>query len=131
MKYLWVATFKDGHKIRQPNDDRYSKHDDSSDWNPSAFRDIQEYDSSLTYFELAGYALDLETGLFYPPAGDAFSLESEPLKDRKLIYFREIEQSWVDGVDQGAETKRFAMGYAGIDKRNKVKTKVIYLNGKY
>ena len=55
LDWLWTACFYDEKKIaedgndrnaytyiKQPPDDRYSKHDDSADWNPSSYRDFLE-----------------------------------------------------------------------------------------
>ncbi len=96
LKYLFEATFKDGHMIRQPIDDRYSKHDDTAEHNLSAFTDVQEYmeKSPVDIFALVGhdrqiYAVSLETGEFFVN-GTTFMLDQplEELQDRKLIYFR-------------------------------------------
>ncbi len=96
LKYLWEATFKDGTMISQPPDDRYSKHDDKAEHNPSAFRDLLDHQetSELEFFALVGqdrqiYAVSLDTGEFFVN-GTTFMLDQplEELKDRKLIYFR-------------------------------------------
>ena len=96
LKYLWEATFKDGTMISQPSDDRYSKHDDTAEHNPSAFRDLLDHQevSPLEFFALVGqdrqiYAVSLDTGEFFVN-GTTFMLDQplEELKDRKLIYFR-------------------------------------------
>ena len=42
MKYKWVARFKKK-TISQPSDDRYSKYDPKSEYNPSSFRDFLDY----------------------------------------------------------------------------------------
>ena len=42
MKYKWIANFKKK-AIIQPDDDRYSKYDPEAEWNPSSFRDFQDY----------------------------------------------------------------------------------------
>ena len=96
LKYLWEATFKDGHIIRQPLDDRYSKHDDSAEHNPSSFRDLLDYMqvSPLEFFALVGhdrqiYAVSLSTGEFFVNGG-IFMLDQplEELLERKIIYYR-------------------------------------------
>lgn len=53
--YLWTAIFADGTHIHQPPDDRYSKHDDMAEYNPSAFRDILDkmQESKLVGFDLS------------------------------------------------------------------------------
>ena len=96
LKYLWEATFKDGHIINQPLDDRYSKHDDTAEHNPSAFRDLLDYieKSPLEFFALVGrdrqiFAVHLDTGEFFVNGG-VFALDQplEELLDRKIIYYR-------------------------------------------
>ena len=97
-KYLWQAKFANDGVISQPEDDRYSKHDDNAEHNPSAFRDIQEYEEKsgvpLVQFSLHGrdggiYAVNLLSGEFFMN-GTVFMLDQplEELKDRKLIYYR-------------------------------------------
>ena len=96
LKYLWEATFKDGHIIRQPLDDRYSKHDESAEHNPSSFRDLLDYmeTTPLEFFALVGhdrqiFAANLPTGEFFVNGG-VFMLDQplEELLDRKIIYYR-------------------------------------------
>ena len=86
LKYLWEATFKDGTMISQPPDERYSKHDDTAEHNPSAFRDILDHQevSPLEFFALVGqdrqlYAVCLETGEFFVN-GTTFMLD-QPLEE--------------------------------------------------
>jgi hypothetical protein len=98
LKYLWTARFKDGHIISQPKDDHYSKHNDTADWNPSAFRDIQEYQKApLISFELVNTSIErdrtavlLDDGSFVHLGNTSFKLEKpgEDIVDRKLIYYR-------------------------------------------
>lgn len=133
MRLLWTAHFDDGNFIEQPEDDRYSKHDDNADWNPTAFKDIQEYDGNLAVFSLYDgenefYSIDLRNGLF-KTKNAKFSLEGTLLTDRKLIYFREMEQNFVNGQSDGPRIVRYAMGYEGKNSTGKVEKKVIYING--
>lgn len=95
-RYLWEAVFEDGHIITQPANDRYSKHDDTKEHNPSAFQDILDYQkkSPLQFFALIGqdrqvWAVSFLNGEFYVN-GYTFMLDQplEELKDRKLIYYR-------------------------------------------
>lgn len=139
LKYLWTAVFKDGSQLDQPEDDRYSKHDDNAEWNPSAFRDIQEHPSEVQIFALRGadsaFYVNLETGEFATLNGleanpIVYSLEQEPLKKRKLIYVREMQQHQVLGEDAGAPyVNRYIIGYEGKNSKNRVEKKVIYING--
>ena len=43
LDWKWEARFLDGKVITQPDDDKYSKHDDSKEWNPSSYRDFLDY----------------------------------------------------------------------------------------
>lgn len=119
-KYLWQARFANDGVISQPEDDRYSKHDDNAEHNPSAFRDIQEYEEStgvpLVQFSLHGrdgdiYAVNLLTGEFFLN-GTVFMLDQplEELKDRKLIYYRTQRMDLQTGERY---THAFSFGYEG------------------
>ena len=136
MRYLWKSYHEDGTIIEQPEDDRYSKHDDSVDWNPSAFRDVQDQESPVRVFQLldstAGesFSVNLKDGLFNCGRG-YFSLENTPLKNRKLIYFREVEQAYENGQLGEANIVRYAIGYEGKNIEGKIEKKVIYINGAY
>lgn len=134
LKFLWTAVFKDGQIINQPDDDKYSKHDDEAEWNPSAFRDVQDKGiENVAVFGLANetevYAVNLELGQF--SVGDQlFSLEEEPLQKRKLVFFREVLQHQVLGQDTGAPyVNRYILGYEGRNSHNKVEKKFIYIDG--
>jgi len=127
---LWEAFFNDGHSIQQPADDRYSKHDDSSGYNPSAFRDIQDYEkkAALTIFILGDVQVSLSEGFFIINGVPVF-LEDEPLTDRKLIYYRVMETSWTDGLQTEPKILKYAVGYEGKNSKGKVEKKVIYIDG--
>lgn len=118
LKYLFEATFADGHMIRQPLDDRYSKHQEGAEHNFSAFTDVQEYmeKSPVAIFALIGhdrqvYAVSLETGEFFVN-GTTFMLDQplEELLDKKLIYFRTRRASLESGA---VETYAYNFGYEG------------------
>jgi hypothetical protein len=118
LKYLFEVTFKDGHMIRQPIDDRYSKHVEGAEHNFSAFTDVQEYieKSPVDVFALVGhdrqiYAVSLETGQFFVN-GTTFMLDQpfEELLDRKLIYFRTRRADLQSGEVQ---TYAYNFGYEG------------------
>lgn len=97
LKYLWTGYFDDGKVLEQPEDDRYSKHDDAADHNPTAFRDLLDYCSkaNLIYFDINdgtfAYGVDLPTGNF-GINGTWFNIEDqdEPLSDRKIVFWREV-----------------------------------------
>lgn len=131
LKYLWEARFEDGHVIQQPEDDKYSKHNDSLPQNPSAFRDILDYQkkSPLSLFALIRQednsvsAVSLKSGMFYIN-NTAFRLEQHPLNNRKLIYYR----TQVGDLQTGeSQTITFNFGYEGTNG-TKVEKKVITIN---
>lgn len=118
LKYLWEATFKDGHRLHQPHDDRYSKHVDGAEHNFSAYTDLLDYTkvSPVEVFALVGhdrqiFALNLETGEFFVN-GALFMLDQplEELLDRKLIYFRTQRADLQSGQQY---TYAYNFGYEG------------------
>lgn len=138
LKYLWSAVFVDRHEINQPEDDRYSKHDDEAEHNPSAFRDVLEYmeDMPLLTFTLKGdgeiYATNLQTGEFaivYHNGYSKFSLEDTPLTDRKVIFFRQVQQHTVGGETLPPQVARYILGYEGKNAQGETEKKVIYIDG--
>lgn len=134
MQYLWSAYFKDGSVLNQPDDDRYSKHDDTKEWNPSAFRDIQEYQFPVEAFTLFNVdtdefiGVDLVNGNFFTESM-TFSQEKEPLENRKLIYFRDVETKFMSDGRVERNILRYAIGYEGTNSNGKVEKKVLYING--
>lgn len=133
LKYRWVATFEDGTEIVQPDDDRYSKHDDGADHNPSAFRDILDYEkvSKLRIFTLIDSKgepfadIDLNTRSFWLN-GTNFRLEDPftELTDTKLIYYRSMSKDFMTGR---VECLAYNFGYEGKDEKGKVIKKVVTL----
>ena len=118
LKYLWRAKFANDGVISQPEDDRYSKHDDKAEHNPSAFRDILDYEkvSPLAIFSLHGrngeiYAVNLFSGEFFIN-GTSIWLDqpAEELLDRKLIYFRTQRADLQSGEQY---TYAYNFGYEG------------------
>lgn len=129
-KYHFEATFKDGTMISQPADDRYSKHDDKAEHNPSAFRDVLDHMevSPLEFFALVGqdrqiFAVSLDTGEFYVN-GTTFMLDQplEELTDRKLIYFRTQRMNMQNG---DMYTHAYNFGYEGKTATGKTLKKII------
>jgi len=150
LQYLWTAWFDDGTVIKQPADDRYSKHEDDADNNPSAFRDIIDHQkkANLIYFDINddvfAYGIDLPSGRF-GINGTWFSLEdiSNPIKDRKLIYYRTVDKDIVLNtvVEKDGKTTTtidekeprviaYYFGYEGKNASGKIETKVIRIDAK-
>lgn len=135
LDYLWTAYFDDETIIEQPEDDRYSKHDESAEWNPSAFRDVTEKidnGASVDLFVLYGdgvvHTVDLVHGKFTID-GNEIELENDCTTQRKLIYYRNVEKDWIDGVEQNPRIVGYSFGYEYKDEKGRVQKKVITLNG--
>lgn len=129
-KYLFEASYEDGHVITQPEDDRYSKHVDGAEHNFSSFTDVMDYSekSPLEIFALVGrdrqvFAVSLKTGEFFVN-GATFMLDQplEELTDRKIIYYRTKRMDMVNG-NQIVHAYNF--GYEGTDQKGKRVKKVI------
>lgn len=136
LKYIWTGYFDDGKVMEQPEDDRYSKHDDAADHNPTAFRDLLEYmdKAKLIYFDINdgafAYGVDLPTGRF-GINGTWFSIEDqdEPLTDRKIVYWREVkldrhlipekdEEGKVTSIRTEDDEPRITAYYFGYEGKN-------------
>lgn len=136
LKYNWSAIFVDGHIIVQPEDDRYSKHDDAADHNPSAFRDILDYQESspIKLFILddgddsEAVYLNLLDGTF-ALGGFPFKLDHEGSIDRKLIFFRNVAQDYVDGAAQEPRVESYTVGYEYKNKDGKNVKRMITIDG--
>lgn len=110
LKYLFIATLKDGTSIAQT-------HDDVSITNPSksAFYDIIDKDVEKFYLldaEGNNYGVDLSDGAFYINGAKIFihDRNEEILSNFRLIYFRRVK-------------KDFNINYEEID------TQITYLLG--
>lgn len=135
--YLWSAVFENGHCITQPEDDRYSKHDPSNSYNPSAFRDVLDYSKKSPlksfglinkYIPTKSINLTLDDGKFITGNGDSFKLEAvgEELADRQIIYYRTMQYDMNSGVQR---VMSYNIGYKGKDKATgKVIEKVITID---
>lgn len=129
-KYLFTATFEDGHQVKQDHDDRSINHVEGAEKNPSAFTDVLDYSkkSDVAVFSLESergdiYAVSLKTGEFFVN-GHTFMLDQpmEELTDRKLIYFRTRRLNMVSG-DQ--YTHAYNFGYEGTTPAGKRLQKII------
>ena len=139
LKYRWTAYFEDGKVMEQPEDDRYSKHDDTAEYNPSSFRDLLEYEekSKLIYFDINdgtfAYGVDMPSGRF-GINGTWFSLETdESLAKRKLIYWRGVQKD--DKLHANGEVAEgepyvyaYFFGYTGINSKGERVQKVVRID---
>lgn len=135
LKYLWWASFDDGQMIAQPEDDSYSKHDDTQEHNPSSFRDILDYQerAGLESFGLSDresdiFELNLKTGSvrlgeYY------FKLDTEENIERKLIYFRNVRQEYNDGIAGEPWIESYSVGYEYKNKDGKTVKRLIHIDG--
>lgn len=131
LKLLWRAYFSGAEVLKQPEDDRYSKHDDKAEHNPSAFRDVIEHPRELHHFALfegdeLRHGIDLRNGIFYTGNGHPkynYMLEDNlaPLKDRKVIFYRDMLQQGdlENGVGE-PYVNAYVLGYEGKDADDKV-----------
>lgn len=148
LRILWSAVFEDGHIIDQPQDDKYSKHDETAEWNPSSFRDLLEYEeiSKLKWFHLLEtkkrsvtirnghdvtshariWALNAQTGDFYLD-GVKFRLDDWQ-GDRKLIYFRKMLRDNIDGEWQEPRVASYNFGYE-YNENGKTVKRIITIDG--
>lgn len=131
--WLWQAHFADGKVIKQPEDDRYSKHDDLADWNPSSFRDFLEYfndgEHKLSSFGLVNektqqvvvVRLDMDKPkMFSYKNGDVgvtpIHKEMQLLKHVQPIYYRAMRNTVIDGKFGEPEVEAYCIGYQGKNK---------------
>lgn len=144
LKYLWTAYFKDNAAISQPADDRYSKHIEGAEHNPSAFRDVLDYAEKILlvgfmlsdgerfyYVDLvrAEFVIGFHNDMKFNIGDSKFHLEDTPLTDRKVIFFRQVRQDYIDGAAQEPYVARYCFGYEGKNAQGNVEKKVIYING--
>ena len=142
-KYLWKATFEN-RVITQHPMDLYSKHDPNAEWNPSSFRDFQEYfekhPDELRKFELVTegevYTLLLDhpdkpeivkttTGKYGYKKYILLHKEKRPLRDVRVIYYRNMESTILNGVLGEPRVVGYALGYQGVDENGNNRQKVI------
>lgn len=122
LKYLWTAVFYDGTSMTQPQDDKYSKHDDSKEYNPSSFRDVIEYSekSPIWAFIISNpddendfYGVRLADGMFCA-GGKEFALDKqdEKIVDKQIIYYRTMQANMQTGEQRCVA---YNIGYKGKD----------------
>lgn len=133
--YEWSAMFDDGTVITQPQDDKYSKHDDSLEHNPSSFQDILDKleESPLASFSLKSvdgaysHILDMTTRVFTINGSDVhLERPGEDLQDIKLIYYRSMEQR---PDEEKPRVVSYNFGYFGKDANGRNVEKVVTIYG--
>ena len=142
-KYLWRAVFLKK-TITQHPEDKYSRHNPDAEWNPSSFRDFQNYfdghSGELISFELVGkdatYTVDLtrpwcpmiyvdERGRWGSEKHTLIHREKRPLLDVRIIYYRNMETTIVDGVFGEPRVLSYVIGYQGLDENGNSRKKMI------
>ena len=142
-KYLWRANFIKK-TITQHPEDKYSGYNPDAEWNPSSFRDFQNYfdnhSGELISFELVSkdkvYTVDLtrnwcpviysdEEGRWGNNIHTLLHREKRPLRDVRIIYYRNMENTIVDGVFGEPRVVGYVLGYQGIDKNGNSRKKMI------
>ena len=142
-KYLWRAVFLKK-TITQHPEDKYSRHNPDAEWNPSSFRDFQNYfdghSGELISFELVGkdatYTVDLtrqwcpmiyvdERGRWGSEKHTLIHREKRPLRDVRIIYYRNMEAKIVDGVFGEPQVLSYVIGYQGLDENGNSRKKMI------
>lgn len=142
-KYLWRANFIKK-TITQHPEDKYSRHNPDAEYNPSSFRDFQNYfdghSGELISFELVGkdkkYTVDLtrpwcpviycdEEGRWGSEKHTLIHREKRPLRDVRIIYYRNMEATIVDGVFGEPRVVGYVLGYQGLDGNGNSRKKMI------
>lgn len=141
--YIWKATFK-GKVIAQHPNDLYSKHDPSAEWNPSSFRDFQDYfqdhADELEKFELISrentFTVDLSTpdkpkiycdrrGRWGSSTNTLLHKEKRPLHDLRMIYYRKMEVTVRNGRSSLPRVLSYTLGYQGLDENGNNRQKTV------
>ena len=142
-KYLWRANFLEK-TITQHPEDKYSRFDPDAEWNPSSFRDFQNYfdghSGELVSFELVGedkvYTVDLtrpwcpiiyvdEKGRWGAEKHTLLHREKRPLQDVRIIYYRNMETTITNGLVSEPRVLGYVIGYQGLDEKGNSRKKEI------
>ena len=142
-KYLWRANFIKK-TITQHPEDKYSGYNPDAEYNPSSFRDFQNYfdghSGELISFELVGkditYTVDLtrpwcpmiyvdERGRWGSEKHTLIHREKRPLRDVRIIYYRNMEATIVDGIFGEPRVLGYVLGYQGLDENGNSRKKMI------
>ena len=142
-KYLWRANFLKKSIVQHP-EDKYSRYDPDAEWNPSSFKDFQNYFDGhcgeLISFELVGmdkvYTVDLtrawcpiiysdERGRWGSEKHTLIHREKRPLTNVRIIYYRNMETTIENGVVGEPRVVSYTLGYQGLDGKGNCRKKVI------
>ena len=142
-KYLWRANFIKK-SITQHPEDKYSRHNPDAEWNPSSFRDFQNYfdhhSGELVSFELVGedatYTVDLnrpwcpiiyadERGRWGNDKHTLIHREKRPLTNVRIIYYRKMEATIENGQMSEPRVASYVIGYQGLDANGNNRQKTI------
>ena len=122
LKTKWVAQFKDGTKLEQPENDRYSKHKAGASHNPSAFRDVLDKNkqSPLVLFKVyKGNKPILVVDMV------AQTINGAKVKERvlwaKIIYYRTYSAEIVGSSPTTPRLASVSAGFEGFINGKKVK----------
>lgn len=106
----------------QPPDDKYSKHDDSKEYNPSSFRDVIEYSEKSPIWAFAIFNPDDENDYFSVRLSDGmfcagnkeFTLQrpGDKIVDKQIIYYRTMQANMQTGEQRCVA---YNIGYKGKD----------------
>lgn len=142
LKYKWVARFKIK-TIKQPDDDKYSKHNPDAEWNPSSFRDFQDYfdahPEDLETFSIVGqnceYTVDFrgdkptitatETSRWGSIKNTLLHHEKRSLRNVRVIYYRSMQITVKNGLVGSPEVLGYVIGYQGLDENGNNRKKTI------
>lgn len=141
--YLWKATFENKVIAQHPKD-LYSKHDPDAEHNPSSFRDFQDYfdghSEELVKFELISRENTFEVDLSEPSkpkiscerrgrwgsvSNTLLHKEKRPLSNIRIIYYRNMETTIVNGKVGKPRVLSYVLGYQGLDKNGNNRQKTI------
>ena len=127
LEWRWQAVFyndkldgDDAVFITQPEDDRYSKHDDNADWNPSAYRDFLDYFNEhkeelkeFRLFNKNGPAVVVDFHDRKHPFIRGEARMFDRVEDSQPIYYRKMENTVVNGRFGEPRVRAYVVGFQG------------------
>ena len=126
--WLWQAVFINKNLqddnfviITQPEDDRYSKHDDNAKWNPSSYRDFLDYfkdhRDELYQFRLFNKETNEQVVVDFSDMNRPY-IVGEKIPEKRLlnvqpIYYRKMENVVVNGEFGEPRLSCYVVGFQG------------------